>query len=160
MNEKNNFLYTISPLLLLSVNIITFSFQSSAPLVILILDRFSNHLLDSISLLLKNLSSQVESTWRKWRCLRDIKKDPTRKLLVAADGWDSRIWKERENPLPGGGGSERELALKTRKKSRSPEELNRKENFYLSCYIKTYRVLNDFIWNMMLNKLWSVNWSW
>ena len=29
MNEKKDFLYTISPLLLLSVNIITFSFQSS-----------------------------------------------------------------------------------------------------------------------------------
>ena len=158
MNEKNNFLYTISPLQLLSLNIITFSFQSSALLAIYL------QVLKSLVLLRQftfwNLSSR--STWRKWRCQcqRDLKKDPTRKLLVAADGWDSRIWKERENPLPGGGGSERELALKTRKKSRSPEELNRKEKFYLSCYIKTYRVLNDFIWNMMLNKLWSVNWSW
>ena len=125
MNEKNNFLYAISPLLLLSVNIITFSFQSSAPLVTLILDRFSNHLLDSISLLLKNLSSQVESTWRKWRCLKEIKKDPTRKLLVAVDGFDSRIWILRENPRPDGGGLERELALKTREESRSPEEPRR-----------------------------------
>ena len=160
MNEKNNFLYsTLFPHysdcqfiyyhfffpVLCSVGNILIGSQITC----------SNQSVYS----LKAVQSGLRSTWRKWRCQSDIKKDPTRKLLVAADGCDSRIWIPRENPLPGGGGSERELAVKTRKKSRSPEEF-RKEKSFICCYIKTYRVSNDFIWNMMLNKLWSVNWSW